>query len=120
MILEVVERSRMRNSGEPGAFPQCDGLYALGPHQLIDRVQKRLPQFAVVIWSRHTRILANILTMSRSADKLSLRCLDGGGMQVIKERMCAEIEGEMAVFLIGMRINKPWKIHKWLPVAIAM
>ena len=24
------------------------------------------------------------------------------------------------VFLIGMRINKPWKIHKWLPVAQAM
>lgn len=41
-------------------------------------------------------------------------------MQVIKERMCAEIEGERVVFLIGMRINKPWKIHKWLPVAMAM
>ena len=27
---------------------------------------------------------------------------------------------EFAVFLIGMRINRPWKVHKWLPVARAM
>lgn len=25
-----------------------------------------------------------------------------------------------AVFIIGMRINKPWAISKWLPVALAM
>jgi hypothetical protein len=41
-------------------------------------------------------------------------------MQVIDGRMCAELDGEAVVFLIGMRINKPWKIHKWLPVAMAM
>jgi hypothetical protein len=41
-------------------------------------------------------------------------------MEVVKDRMCAEVDGEMVVFLIGMRINKPWKIHKWLPVAMAM
>ena len=40
--------------------------------------------------------------------------------QVIPERMAARIEGDFVVFLIGMRINKPWKIHKWLPVALAM
>jgi hypothetical protein len=34
--------------------------------------------------------------------------------------MAAEIEGEFVVFLIGMRINKPWKLHKWLPVFLAM
>ena len=36
------------------------------------------------------------------------------------ERLCAEVEGEFVVFLIGMRINKWWKIGSWLPVAIAM
>jgi Domain of unknown function (DUF4188) len=41
-------------------------------------------------------------------------------MKVINDRMCAEIDGEAVVFVIGMRINKLWKIHKWLPVAIAM
>ena len=41
-------------------------------------------------------------------------------MKVIKDRMCAQVEGEVVVFLIGMRINKLWKIHKWLPVALAM
>lgn len=35
-------------------------------------------------------------------------------------RMTVRPEGEYVVFLIGMRINKPWKIHKWLPVALAM
>jgi len=35
-------------------------------------------------------------------------------------RMTAEIEGDFVVFLIGMRINKPWKIHKWWPVFAAM
>jgi hypothetical protein len=34
--------------------------------------------------------------------------------------MTAEIEGDFVVFLIGMRINKPWKIHKWWPVFMAM
>lgn len=35
-------------------------------------------------------------------------------------RMAAEIEGDFVVFLIGMRINKLWKVHKWLPVFLAM
>jgi hypothetical protein len=39
---------------------------------------------------------------------------------IIGRRVCAEIEGEFVVFLIGMRINKPWKFWKWLPVATAM
>src|SRR3954469_493429 len=39
---------------------------------------------------------------------------------VIGSRMSAEMEGEFVVFLIGLRINKPWKLHKWLPVFLAM
>lgn len=34
--------------------------------------------------------------------------------------MTAEIEGDFVVFLIGMRINRPWKLHKWIPVSAAM
>lgn len=37
-----------------------------------------------------------------------------------KERVTAKLEGDFVVFLIGMRINKPLLIHKWLPVALAM
>ena len=37
-----------------------------------------------------------------------------------RERFTATLEGEFVVFLIGMRINRPLKIHKWLPVAAAM
>ena len=36
------------------------------------------------------------------------------------ERLTATLEGDFVVFLIGMRINSPLKIHKWLPVARAM
>jgi hypothetical protein len=40
--------------------------------------------------------------------------------EIIKQRMTADVDGEFVVFLIGLRINKPWKIHKWLPVTRAM
>src|SRR5262245_12718027 len=36
--------------------------------------------------------------------------------RTIPARMTAEIDGDFVVFLIGMRINKPWKPHKWWPV----
>jgi hypothetical protein len=34
--------------------------------------------------------------------------------------MTARMDEEFAVFLIGMRINNPLLVHKWLPVAMAM
>lgn len=37
-----------------------------------------------------------------------------------RERLTATLDGDFVVFLIGMRINKPWQIHKWWPVAQAM
>ena len=40
--------------------------------------------------------------------------------KVNDERVAANIEGDFIVFLIGMRINKPWKPHKWLPVFLGM
>jgi len=39
---------------------------------------------------------------------------------IVPKRVTASIEGDFVVFLIGMRINKPWKVHKWLPVFLAM
>ena len=39
---------------------------------------------------------------------------------VFPQRMTAEIEGSYVVFLIGMRINRPHKFWKWLPVMGAM
>ena len=39
---------------------------------------------------------------------------------VAARRVTATIEGDFVVFLIGMRINKPLKVHKWLPVFLAM
>ena len=35
---------------------------------------------------------------------------------VIPRRMTARMEGSFCVFLIGMRINRSRKIHRWLPV----
>jgi hypothetical protein len=41
-------------------------------------------------------------------------------MSTFDGRHSARIEGEFVVLLIGMRINKPWKVHRWLPVFTAM
>jgi hypothetical protein len=35
-------------------------------------------------------------------------------------RMTASLPGDFVVFLIGMRINRPWRIDRWGPVAAAM
>ncbi len=40
--------------------------------------------------------------------------------KTINQRMTVKLEGDFVVFLIGMRINRFWKIHKWLPVLMAM
>jgi Domain of unknown function (DUF4188) len=40
--------------------------------------------------------------------------------RVVPGRMTANLDGGFVVLLIGMRFNKPWKIHKWWPVFIAM
>lgn len=40
--------------------------------------------------------------------------------QIYNQKMAGELEGDFVVFLIGMRINKFWKLHKWLPVFVAM
>jgi hypothetical protein len=34
--------------------------------------------------------------------------------QINAQRMTVEVEGDFVVFLIGMRINKPLKVHKWV------
>jgi len=40
--------------------------------------------------------------------------------KVMPGRYSAEMDGSFVVFIIGMRINKLWAIHKWLPVFNAM
>lgn len=37
-----------------------------------------------------------------------------------RERVTGRLDGEFVVFLIGMRINRPWKVHRWWPVFAAM
>jgi Domain of unknown function (DUF4188) len=39
---------------------------------------------------------------------------------VISRRVTAQIDGDFVVFVIGMRINRPLRVHKWLPVFKAM
>jgi hypothetical protein len=41
--------------------------------------------------------------------------------QINKGRFTADVDGdEIVVFLIGMRVNKLWKVRKWVPVFLAM
>jgi hypothetical protein len=39
---------------------------------------------------------------------------------IIASRMTHDYDGELVVFLIGMRINKPWRPDLWFPVFNAM
>ena len=41
-------------------------------------------------------------------------------MSIHRGRHAARIEGDFVVFLIGMRINRPWKLREWWSVATAM
>ena len=51
----------------------------------------------------------------------AVESITAGDGTIIRERVTAEIQdSQFVVFLIGMRVNKPWKIHRWLPVARAM
>jgi hypothetical protein len=42
------------------------------------------------------------------------------GTGLNRGRFTAQIPGDFVVFLIGMRVNRPLMVHKWLPVATAM
>ena len=39
---------------------------------------------------------------------------------IVPARVTSAHEGPLAVFIIGMRINRLWRVDKWLPVAHAM
>jgi hypothetical protein len=39
---------------------------------------------------------------------------------ILDRRVTAHIDGDFVVFLIGVRINRPWKAQKWFPVVMAM
>ncbi len=41
-------------------------------------------------------------------------------MATFPGRYTGTIEGDFVVFLIGMRVNRPWKVHRWMPVFVAM
>jgi hypothetical protein len=40
--------------------------------------------------------------------------------EVIPGRMTHDYDGDLVVYLVGMRINKPWRPDLWLPVFFAM
>ena len=40
--------------------------------------------------------------------------------KVHKGRYTAAMDGELVVFLIGLPFNKLWKVHRWMPVFVAM
>ncbi len=41
-------------------------------------------------------------------------------LNIYNGKMTSDVDEEFVVFLIGIRINKLWKVHKWLPVTMAM
>src|SRR5438045_3289604 len=41
-------------------------------------------------------------------------------MAVFPGRYSGTVDGDFVVFLIGMRVNRFWKPHKWVPVFLQM
>ena len=41
-------------------------------------------------------------------------------MATFPGRYVAQIDGEFVVFIIGMRVNRPWKVRQWWPIFRAM
>ena len=39
---------------------------------------------------------------------------------MVGRRLTADVDGSVVVFVIGMRVNAYRKLHRWLPVALAM
>jgi hypothetical protein len=39
---------------------------------------------------------------------------------IIQKRVTGRLNGDFVVFLIGMRVNRWWKVHQWISVAAAM
>jgi hypothetical protein len=37
--------------------------------------------------------------------------------EILQKRLAARIQEPLVVFLVGMRLHKPWKVHKWWPIA---
>ena len=37
---------------------------------------------------------------------------------IIDRRVCAETDGPLVLFLIGVRLNRWWKLWQWLPVVL--
>ena len=54
-----------------------------------------------------------------SGKKINSAADDAAGF-AIAERMTAQIEGDFVFFLIGLKVNVWWKIHKWLPLLKTM
>ena len=48
------------------------------------------------------------------------RRLGGGGGADLPGAVRGGIDGDFVVFLIGMRINRPWRVGRWWPVFMAM
>jgi hypothetical protein len=41
-------------------------------------------------------------------------------VEIVRKRVCADVDGDFVVFMIGMRVNRPLKVWRWGPVAAAM
>jgi hypothetical protein len=39
---------------------------------------------------------------------------------ILEGRWTAQLDQPFVVFIIGMRINKPWLVHRWVPLVLQM
>jgi hypothetical protein len=58
--------------------------------------------------------------LSWHADRHGSAIIRRGESMLHTGRLRADMQGEFVVFLIGMRFNHWWKVHRWLPVMLSM
>jgi hypothetical protein len=71
-------------------------------------------------WTRLRNPVRDLFGHRRKGQKTKLGKYKPVINPIIAQRMTARMETEFCVFLIGMRINRPLKLHKWFPVVSAM
>jgi hypothetical protein len=42
--------------------------------------------------------------------------ISGGVTDPLRQRLTAHMEGDFVVFLLGLRLNQPWQVHRWWPM----
>lgn len=122
-MLRIRQRTRCGPWGRPSASPANNLPARLGGGKAIPMSSPGMSLRPVAcastgFWALSMYYGASLLGGSPMTSAVPLDALSS--KKPLSRRYSVQIEGDFVVFLIGMRVNAWWKIHKWLPVLKAM